>query len=62
MTTSLSQAYLSEVSIFDSMLALVVLVALNWAFTLIHILQEWKGEAVPLWRVFGAVVGTFVPN
>jgi hypothetical protein len=55
-------AYLSQVSIFDSVLALVMLVALNWAFTIIHILQEWRGESVPLWRVFGAVVGTFVPN
>src|SRR5262249_16829437 len=54
--------YLSQVSIFDSMLALVVLVAVNWAFTLIHILQEWKGEAVPLWRVFGAVGGVRLPN
>jgi hypothetical protein len=62
MTSHLGQAYLSKVSIFDSMLAAVVLVALNWAFTLIHILQEWKGEAVPLWRVFGAVVGVFIPN
>lgn len=62
MMAELSQAYLGKVSIFDSVLALVVLVALNWSFTLLHILQEWKGEAVPLWRVFGAVVGTFVPN
>lgn len=55
-------AYLGQVSIFDSLLALVLLVALNWAFTLIHILQEWKGESVPLWRVFGAVVGVCIPN
>ena len=55
-------SYLGHVSIFDPMLALVVLVALNGSFTLIHILQEWKGEAVPLWRVFGAVVGVFIPN
>jgi hypothetical protein len=32
------------------------------AFTLVHVLQEWKGEAVPLWRVFGAVVGVWIPN
>ena len=25
-------------------------------------MQEWKGEKVPLWRVFGAVVGTYLPN
>jgi hypothetical protein len=54
--------YLSRVSIFDSMLPLVLLVALNWSFTLIHIVQEWKGEKVPLWRVFGAIVGLFISN
>jgi hypothetical protein len=55
-------SYLSTVSVFDSMQALVLLVALNWAFTLIHILQEWKGEKAPLWRVFGAIVGLFISN
>jgi hypothetical protein len=54
--------YLTQVSIFESMLALVLLLALDWSFTLIHILQEWKGEKVPLWRVFGAIVGLFIPN
>jgi hypothetical protein len=54
--------HLNEVSIFSSALALVLIVGFNWAFTLIHILQEWKGEAVPLWRVFGAVVGVWIPN
>jgi hypothetical protein len=54
--------YLSQVSIFDSALVLFVILGANWAFTLIHILQEWKGEDVPLWRVFGAVVGVWIPN
>ena len=54
--------YLSQVSVFDSALALFVILGVNWAFTLIHILQEWKGEDVPLWRVFGAVVGVWIPN
>jgi hypothetical protein len=54
--------YFSQVSIFDSALAMFLILGANWAFTLIHILQEWKGEEVPLWRVFGAVVGTCIPN
>jgi hypothetical protein len=60
MTSALD--HLNQVSIFSSALALFVLVGFNWAFTLIHILQEWKGESAPLWRVFGAVVGTWIPN
>lgn len=54
--------YFSQVSIFNSALAMFLILGVNWAFTLIHILQEWKGEDVPLWRVFGAVVGTYLPN
>jgi hypothetical protein len=54
--------YFRQISIFDSAFALFLILAANWAFTLIHILQEWKGEDVPLWRVFGAVVGVRVPN
>src|SRR5262245_8279106 len=54
--------YFSQVSIFNSALAMFLILGANWAFTLVHILQEWKGEEVPLWRVFGAVVGVFIPN
>jgi len=55
--------YFNRVSIFDhSTVALLLILGANWAFTLIHILQEWKGEEAPLWRVFGAVVGVRVPN
>jgi hypothetical protein len=54
--------YFSQVSIFSSALAMLLILGANFAFTLIHILQEWKGEDVPLWRVFGAVVGTYIPN
>src|SRR6202011_2009372 len=50
--------YFNSVSIFDhSAVALFLILGANWAFTLIHVLQEWKGEKVPLWRVFGAIVG-----
>ena len=54
--------YFRQVSIFDSALAMFLILGANWLFTLIHILQEWKGKEVPLWRVFGAVIGLFVPN
>jgi hypothetical protein len=55
--------HLDQVSIFDhSALALFLILGANWAFTLIHILQEWKGADVPLWRVFGAVVGVWIPH
>jgi len=54
--------YFSQVSLFSSALAMFLILGANLAFTLLHILQEWKGEDVPLWRVFGAVVGTFIPN
>jgi hypothetical protein len=54
--------HLNHVSIFSSALALLLILAMNWAFTLIHILQEWKGEVVPLWRVFGAIVGVRLPD
>jgi hypothetical protein len=54
--------HLNQVSLFGSAAALFLILGCNLAFTLIHILQEWKGESVPLWRVFGAVVGVWVPN
>jgi hypothetical protein len=55
--------HLDQVSVFGrSAVALFLILGANWAFTLIHILQEWKGEDVPLWRVFGAVVGVWIPN
>jgi hypothetical protein len=54
--------YFSQVSIFNSALALFLILGANLAFTLVHVWQEWKGGEVPLWRVFGAVVGVFIPN
>jgi len=61
MTTLLD--YLDHVSIFGrSSVALFAILAANWAFTALHSYQEWKGEAVPLWRVFGAIVGLRLPN
>jgi hypothetical protein len=54
--------YLGAVSRFDSMTALWVILLADLAITLIHILQEWKGEEVPLWRVLGAVNGVCVSH
>ena len=55
--------YLSEVSVFDhSAIALFLILAADFAFTLIHTLQEWKGPGGPLWKNFGAVVGVRIPD
>jgi hypothetical protein len=55
--------HLNQVSVFGrSTLALVVILGLDLAFTLLHTLQEWKGSEVPLWRYFGAIVGLWIPD
>ena len=54
--------YLSQVSSFNFAPALLIILGANLAITLIHILQEWKGEEVPLWRVLGAIAGVCVPH
>jgi hypothetical protein len=40
----------------------LLLLALSWAFSAVHVLEEWKGSNFPLWRVFGAIEGVYVPN
>ena len=37
-------------------LLLLILIA-DFAITLLHSYQEWKGAGAPLWRNFGAIVG-----
>jgi len=55
--------HLDQVSVFGpSALAFFLILGFDWAFTAIHVYQEWRGENVPLWRVFGAVVGVWLPN
>jgi len=55
--------HLDQVSIFGrSSLALILILSMNFAFSALHIYQEWRGEDVPLWRVFGAVVGVRLPD
>jgi|ERR1700722_6102367 len=55
--------HLDKVSVFGpSVVALFLILGLDWVFTGVHTYQEWRGEAAPLWRVFGAVVGLRLPN
>jgi hypothetical protein len=39
-----------------------LLLALSWAFSAIHVFEEWKGAPFPLWRAFGAIEGVYVPG
>lgn len=41
----------------NSPLLLVAVLAVDFAITLCHSYQEWKGAGAPLWRNFGAIVG-----
>jgi hypothetical protein len=55
--------HLDQVSVFGrSTLAIVLILGIDLALSLLHSLQEWKGSEVPLWRVFGAVVGVWIPH
>jgi hypothetical protein len=55
--------HLDKVSVFGpSVVALFLILGLDWVFTGLHTYQEWRGEAAPLWRIFGAVVGLRLPN
>lgn len=55
--------HLDQVSVFGhSLAAFFLILGLDWAFTGVHVYEEWRGEEAPLWRVFGAVVGLWLPN
>jgi hypothetical protein len=41
---------------------LVLILAADFAITLFHSYQEWKGAGAPLWRNFGAIVGLDLPD
>ena len=41
---------------------LVLILAADFAITLLHSYQEWKGVGAPLWRNFGAIVGVDIPD
>jgi hypothetical protein len=55
--------HLDQVSTLGpSFFLLFVVLGINWTITAIHTYEEWKGEVVPLWRVFGAIVGVYLPD
>ena len=55
--------HLDQVSVFGrSSVALFLILGFDWAFSAVHAYEEWRGEEAPLWRVFGAVVGLWLPN
>jgi hypothetical protein len=55
--------HLDQVSIFGrSSVAFFLILGLDWAFSAVHAYDEWRGEEAPLWRVFGAIVGLWLPN
>ena len=43
-------------------LLLGLILAADFAITLLHLYQEWKGAGAPLWRNFGAIVGLDIPD
>ena len=55
--------HLDQVSVFGrSSVAFFLVLGLDWAFSAVHAYDEWRGEEAPLWRVFGAIVGLWLPN
>lgn len=46
----------------DATPVLVLILAADFAITLLHSYQEWRGAGAPLWRNFGAIVGVDVPD
>jgi len=41
---------------------LVLILVADFTLTSFHSYQEWKGAGAPLWRNFGAIVGTGLPD
>jgi hypothetical protein len=46
----------------NSAALLALILAADFAITLLHSYQEWKGVGAPLWRNFGAIVGLDIPD
>lgn len=55
-------AYSESVSFFGSTVPSVIILVSSLVFSAIHVFEEWKGSAFPLWRAFGAIEGVHVPN
>lgn len=49
-------------AVLNSAALLVLILLADFAFTLLHSYQEWKGAGAPLWRNFGAIVGVELPD
>ena len=49
-------------AVLNSTALLVLILAADFAITLLHSYQELKGVGAPLWRNFGAIVGLDVPD
>jgi len=46
----------------NSAALLALILAADFAITLLHSYQEWTGVGAPLWRNFGAIVGLDIPD
>ena len=42
--------------------AVLLILIVDFAFTLLHSWQELRGDGAPLWRNFGAIVGVEFPT
>lgn len=49
-------------AVLNSAAFLLLILMADFAFTLLHSYQEWKGAGAPLWRNFGAIVGLDIPD
>jgi len=56
------RAYGGSVSVVAGLFPLYLVLALNLAFSAVHVFEEWKGSDFPLWRSFGAIEGVYVPD
>jgi len=55
--------HFAGVSVFGpSSTAMFLILFADFAATLGHTLQEWKGRGGPLWRNFGAIAGVWIPG
>jgi hypothetical protein len=54
--------HFGNVSIFESAMALLLILGIDLALSAIHSFQEWTGKGGPLWRYFGAIAGIEIPD
>jgi hypothetical protein len=61
MIPALVEALPRKSTAVDATFLVLILIA-DFALTLLHSYQEWKGAGAPLWRNFGAIVGLKIPD